>query len=205
MNRAELKANAKQQIKGNIGILFAIALLAIAIIFAVNLIPIVGTLALALVISPALSLALITIYLNLTKGIKPQIADLFNQFNNFWSAFKATFFVGLFTMLWSLLLYIPGIIKALSYSMTMYILAEDPTKPALQAIRESKEMMHGHKADLFVLYLSFFGWFLLGYLTLGLLYIWLVPYMETTLANFYNSIKPQYVSDAPSYSAAYEE
>ena len=50
-------------------------------------------------------------------------------------------------------------------------------------------MMHGHKADLFILSLSFFGWLLLGAFTFGLAYIWVGPYIQATLVNFYNDIK----------------
>ena len=190
MTRQELKANAKAQIKGNIGILFVISLIVAAVMGLASLIPVVGSLAAALVITPAFTIATIIIYLKLVAGNKPEIAELFNHFNKFWGAFKVNFFVTLFTMLWSLLLYIPGIIKGLSYSMAMYILAENPEMPALEAIKKSQEMMNGHKMDLFVLYLSFIGWGLLVGITFGIAAIWVVPYMQATLANFYLSIKP---------------
>lgn len=101
-----------------------------------------------------------------------------------------TFLANLFTSLWSLLFVVPGIIKACSYSQALYIIAEDPEIGALEAINRSKAMMDGHKMEYFVLGLSFIGWNLLACLTFGILYIWLIPYMQTTMANFYNSIKP---------------
>ncbi len=189
MTRAELKSMAKQQIKGNIGILFAIVLLIGIISGLCACVPIVGAIAGFFIITPAFSLSTTIIYLALTAGKKPEVKDVFLGFNNFWSAFKVSFFTGLFSFLWALLFIIPGYIKFLSYSQAMYIIAENPEMGALEAINRSKVMMNGHKMDLFVLCLSFIGWCILATFTLGLLYIWLVPYMQATLVNFYNSIK----------------
>lgn len=190
MTRQELKAKAKEQIKGNIGILFVIVLIVALVGGLANVVPVVGSLASIFVLTPAFNIALVIIYLKMTAGIKPEIAELFQHFNQFWASFKVTFLTGLFTFLWSLLLYIPGIIKALSYSMAMYILAENPDMPALEAIDKSKKMMDGHKMELFVLSLSFIGWGLLVGITCGIAAIWVIPYMNATMANFYNSIKP---------------
>ena len=189
MNRAELKAAAKAQIKGHIGILFLISLVVALIGSLLNAIPAIGSIA-SMLITPALSLSVVRIYLNLTKGVSPKVADSFGAVGDFWCAFKVNFFVGLFTSLWSLLLYIPGIIKALSYSMALYILAENPDMPALEAIDRSKKMMDGHKMDLFVLYLSFIGWGLLCGITFGIAAIWVIPYMQATMTNAYNYLKP---------------
>ena len=188
MNRAELKNLAKQQIKGNIGTLFVIALVIALITGAPNIIPGVGSLASAL-IAPAFTLATVAIYLKLTNGEKIAIGDAFAKLGQFWPAFKVNFLVGLFTALWSLLLYIPGIVKYLSYSQANYILAENPDIGAREAIKRSMAMMNGHKMELFVLYLSFFGWALLCGITFGIAAIWVIPYMNATLANFYNKIK----------------
>ena len=189
MTRQELKAKAKEQIKGNIGILFVIMLIMGAVAGLANVIPVVGSIAAAVVLIPALSIAVVTIYLKLVAGIKPEIAELFQHFDKFWAAFKVTFFTGLFTWLWSLLFVIPGIIKGLSYSMSMYILTENPELPALEAIDRSKKMMDGHKMELFVLMLSFIGWYLLCAITFGIASIYVVPLMSATMANFYNNIK----------------
>jgi uncharacterized membrane protein len=189
MIRQELKAKAKEQIKGNIGILFVIMLIGSLISGVAAMIPIAGYFATAIVIAPAFNIALFIIFLKLADGVKPEIAELFQHFNKFWASFKVLFFTGLFTMLWSLLLYIPGIIKALSYSMSMYILAENPDMPALEAIDRSKKMMNGHKMELFVLMLSFIGWYLLCMITFGIASIYVVPLMSATMANFYNNIK----------------
>ena len=201
MNRAQLKSLAKSQIKGNIGILFVIALIAGLIMSALNLIPVVGSVAVAFVASPLLAMNMVLIYLGLTKGKKPEIADLFKNFNNFWPVFKVQFLTGLFVMLWSLLLYVSGIIKGISYSQALYIISENPEMGAREAITKSRQMMDGHKMEYFVLCLSFIGWALLGSLTFGILYIWLTPYMSATFANFYNSLK---ANDEPVLAEAEE-
>ncbi len=195
MNRAELKAKAKEQIKGNIGTLFVMMLIVGLVGGLLNLIPGIGTIA-SLLLTPAFSISIVRAYLTLTKGGTIAIGDVFSGFDDFWSAFKVTFFMGLFTFLWALLFYIPGIVKGISYSMAPYILAENKGKAALECINESKAMTNGHKMDLFVLGLSFIGWFLLGVITLGIAYIWIVPYMSATFANAYNSLKPVVAEEA---------
>ncbi|MBE7043112.1 MAG: DUF975 family protein [Ruminococcaceae bacterium] len=193
MNRVELKENAKQQIKGKIGILFAITLIMVLVTFGGSLvlsfIPFVGSVASLIVITAPLTLGYIMVYLKVANGQNVEIGDLFKGYQDLWCAFKTQFFVGLFTGLWSLLFVIPGIIKGISYSMAYYILAENPGMGALEAINRSKAMMEGHKMDYFVLTLSFYGWFLLSYITCGIVGIWAIPYMATTYANFYNKIK----------------
>ena len=216
MNRAELKTAAKQQIKGNIGILFVITLIIGAISgvagLVLNMIP-MGGLVSTIIITPAFTLSVIRVYLNLTAGTKPEVKDAFSGFDDFWAAFKVTLLVGVYTFLWSLLFVIPGIVKAYSYSMATYILAENKGKSARECIDESKAMTNGHKMDLFVLSLSFIGWMLLCGITFGIAYIWVGPYMQATLTNAYKSLKPvqtveataEEVVETPVEPAAIEE
>lgn len=102
--------------------------------------------------------------------------------------------VNIYTFLWTLLFIVPGIIKAFSYAMTPYILVEDTGLTANQAIDKSRAMMRGHKFDLFWLYLSFIGWGFLCIFTLGLGFLWLVPYMEASQSAFYAEVKAEYES-----------
>lgn len=101
------------------------------------------------------------------------------------------FFMTLKIALWTCLLVVPGIIMSFAYAMTPYILAENPELSAWDASTRSREMMKGHKFDLFYLYLSFIGWGILAVLTLGIGFIWLVPYVQTTTAAFYNDLKSE--------------
>ena len=98
----------------------------------------------------------------------------------------------LFVFLWALLLYIPGIIKGLAYSMSPFILKDNPELSANQAINLSMKMMKGHKFDLFCLMLSFIGWGFLAIFTFGIGYLWLAPYMSTTMVAFYEDVKAEY-------------
>lgn len=195
MDRETLKNAAKAQIKGKIGILFVVSLI-IGVIstlatLLLSLIPFVGSLASTIIVTPAFALSTVRIYLNLFSENRPSASDAFSGFNDFWTAFKVQFLVGFFTFMWSLLFIIPGLIKAFSYSQAMYIVAENPGMSALDAINSSKKMMNGRKMDLFVLGLSFIGWHILACFTLGILYIWLLPYTQATYANFYYAVKQE--------------
>ena len=86
--------------------------------------------------------------------------------------------VFVYVFLWSLLLYIPGIIKAISYSQTYFIMRDNPGMKGEEAINLSMKMMHGHKMDLFLLGLSFIGWILLGSITFGIGLLWVYPYIH---------------------------
>ncbi len=191
--RAELKEMAKSQIKGNIGMLFVVALIIAAVSglasAVLSLIPVVGPVASMIIITPAFTLSLVQVYQNLARMQKPKAEDAFLGFQDFWTAFKTVFLTGLFTFLWSLLFIIPGIIKSFSYSQAMMIVGENKGISAMEAIERSKRMMDGHKMDLFILCLSFIGWGLLCTITFGIAAIWVAPYMQATMVNFYNDIK----------------
>ena len=88
-----------------------------------------------------------------------------------------------------LLLIVPAIIAAFSYSMVFYILADNPDISPTNALKKSKEMMMGYKWKIFFLGLSFLGWALLAILTLGIGLLWLMPYIQVSTINFYEDIK----------------
>lgn len=188
MTRAELKAKAKEQLKGKIGKFFLCELIIVALGAACGFIPVIGWIA-SIFVTPALSIGLILVYLGVTKGEDVEISNLFNGFQYMGKALWLGILVGVFTFLWALLFYIPGIVKALSYSMSYYILAENPNMTAREALNESKRITNGHKMDLFVLGLSFIPWILLVIVTCGIAAIYVVPYMQLTNTNFYHSIK----------------
>ena len=116
--------------------------------------------------------------------------DLFSSVRYLLKAIGLTLMISVFVLLWCILLVIPGIIAAYRYSQAIFIMVEDPNKGIMQCIRESKEMMAGHKMEYFILELSFFFWMLLGGVTCGLAYIYVYPYMTVTFANYYNQLKP---------------
>lgn len=96
---------------------------------------------------------------------------------------------GVKNFLWYLLFIIPGIVKAYSYSMVPYILAENPNIGANRAIELSKNMTDGHKMDMFILDLSFLGWYLLGLIAFIIGTLFVFPYHNATKAELYLVLK----------------
>ncbi len=197
MNRLDLKTRAKEQISGNVWILFACSLIASLIsaaayiVFAKALkIEALGGMAMILLTAP-FSISITMIYLRLADGIRPEISNTFDGFSIFGKSVLLVVLIEIFVTLWSLLFIVPGIIKAYSYSLAPYILAENPEMNANDAIKESKRLMNGHKMDFFVLQLSFIPWILLVCVTFGFASIYVSPYINATYVNFYNSIKEQ--------------
>lgn len=99
------------------------------------------------------------------------------------------FFMGVKLFLWTLLFIVPGIIMSFAYALTPYILEDNPELSAWEASSRSREMMRGHKFELFWLWLSFIGWMILSLLTFGIGFFWLIPYMQLSFAAFYNDLK----------------
>ncbi len=95
----------------------------------------------------------------------------------------------LYIVLWSLLLVIPGICKAYSYSMAYFIAKDHPEYDWRQCLSESTRLMTGYKAGLFLLDLSFIGWYLLGALCFGIGALWVIPYHQQTRACFYEELR----------------
>lgn len=188
MERLELKMAAKDQIKGNIGMYFVCMLIVSCISGALGYIPKVGYILSFLFLSPMI-LAFARINLGMTNGEKVEVKPLLESFNDFGKALLLNILASVFICLWSILLVVPGIIKALSYSMSFYILAENPDMDAMEALEESKKIMEGHKWEFFVLLLSFILWDILGCITWGLAYIYVAPYKNATIADYYNKIK----------------
>lgn len=148
-----------------------------------------------LLISGPLSLGITKFTINISRNQEARIEQLFEGFSNFGTSTGAYLLTVLFTLLWTLLLIIPGIIAALSYSMTFYIIADDDSIGAMDAIDKSKKMMYGHKWKYFRLLLRIVGLSLLCILTLGIGFLWLLPYAQVSTAKFYEDIKePQVVS-----------
>ena len=124
------------------------------------------------------------------------VKELFTQFDRFGDGFCLAFLRGLYTALWTLLFIIPGIIASLRYAMAPFIMVENPGMTASQAINASKELMEGHKAELFFLELSFLGWMILNIFTLGIGSFWLNPYMNAAYTAFYRRISRPQIVDA---------
>lgn len=124
-------------------------------------------------------------YIGLMGGEAPAFGVLFSRFQIFFKALGLRLYTALFVLLWSLLLFVPGIIAAYRYAMAPYLMAQYPEKGVVECVQDSKALMDGHKGRLFLLHLSFIGWGLLSLLTFGIGALWLTPYMQAAEAGFY--------------------
>ncbi len=197
MDRVSMKEHAKKQIEGKIFTLLAIAIIIMAASLVISFV--FGAISgiVTLLIAGPIALTEAFIYLGITKKSRmPKVEDLLIGFKgeNFLRMLIAYIRYEVFVFLWSLLFVVPGIIKSISYSQMFYFLAEDEKLEAGAAQRKSMEIMEGHKWEYFVLQLSFIPWHLLGLITLGLAYIWVEPYIQTTMAEYHvrlvNANKP---------------
>ena len=151
----------------------------------------VGMLALAqFLIGGAVQLGYAEILLKQHARQEYAVADLFSQFHRFGQGFAQAFLRELYSLLWGLLFIIPGIIARLSYAMTPFLMAEHPEMTAAEAISRSKELMYGHKWELFVLRLTFIGWSILAALTMNVGNLVLNPYKNAAEASFYRTLCP---------------
>ena len=130
-------------------------------------------------------------FLNLIRNEDIRYARLFDGFKDYVRIFVALFLVALCAFVGALILFIPGIIVALMFSQTSFIMKDDKEISAVDAMKKSRAMMDGHKMELFWLSLSFIGWIILCFLTLGIGFIFLFPYTYSTYAHYYEDLKAE--------------
>ncbi|MCL2446617.1 MAG: DUF975 family protein [Oscillospiraceae bacterium] len=203
LSRAQIKANAKQAMANQRGISILITFLFMLIAGAGSIfagIPFLGALivtALPWFIVMPLTVGMSGSFLNVYNGQQIGVGDMFTTTftGNYLRKVGGMAWMSLWAFLWSLLFFVPGIIKAIAYSMTPYILAVHPNVTATDALKLSLRMTQGHKGELFVFYLSWIGWLLLSGLTLGILYIVHVgPYMQTAMAGYFVELRNRAVA-----------
>lgn len=205
--RSELKSNAKQVLRRTYWLGFAIALVAgvlagvsgsagtlnslrvqLGIDFPYTVIASVGLLSLlyGIFISAPLNVGLYDFFMS-SREYDISFGRLFSAFSggNFLNVVKILFLRSLYITLWSLLLFVPGIIKSYEYYFIPYILAENPSISKERAFQISKEMTQGDKFNIFVLQLSFIGWELLGMLACFVGTYFVTPYVMATFAELY--------------------
>ena len=147
---------------------------------------------------PVLIVGLLGAFLNSVRSEEEvKISDLFNGFkNNYGKNLKTIWLMIIYIYLWSLLFFIPGVVKLYSYAMTPYLLNDEPELGANAAIEKSMKMMAGNKMKLFKLDFSFIGWIFLSMLTLNIGLLWVMPYMYMARTEFYEDIKKSYQAEA---------
>lgn len=130
-------------------------------------------------------------FLRLIRLENPKYESLFDGFSEYFRIFMAEFLKGFYILLWLLLLIIPGFVKEYSYAMTEFILLDNPEMSGEEAICQSMRMMDGHKMRLFMIDLSMIGWVILSFLTLGIGFLFLIPYNYSAHAHFYEELKAE--------------
>jgi uncharacterized membrane protein len=193
IDNTALMTKAREALKGKWGIATGGSFIYILITMVVGAPKDIGNI-LSLLIDGPMLLGLAVFSLALARKQEVQISQLFVGFNEYVRTLSAYLLMMIFILLWALLFIIPGIIMALAYSQTFFILAEDKTISPRDAMRKSQAMMEGHKEGFFVLGLRFFGWVLLSVLTFGIGFIWLLPYIQVTMALFYEEVSRKFNS-----------
>lgn len=198
MNRAELKKDAKEKLKGNYITSGVIVLLYFIICIVEDLlyygVPVLG-LFLSYGLLSLFAFGFKKSFLKISRGEKACVSDLGSCTEMMLKYFLLLFLTSLFSGLWTLLLIVPGIIVFYSYRLVYYITLDNPEISTMGAIRLSKELMNGHKRELFILDCSFILWHIASIVTLGLLYLYVIPYSAVTKANFYNKIIDEYLKE----------
>lgn len=182
----EIRKLAWEQLRKNYWMVFVVSL----IVYAINAAGIPAVV--GLVITGPLMVGYSMYLINNIKDPKnaDQMETLFHGFkNSLGTAIIAHILKMVFIFLWSLLFIIPGIVKAFAFSMSEYIIADNPDISPTEALDKSQELMKGNKWRLFCLLFSFIGWFILSGLTFGIGLFFLIPYVNTAIANFYVEIR----------------
>ncbi len=207
MNRVELKERAKKMISGNLWyllkpvILFSIIVLAIS--FGIGIICGVAgikgdTLKIVTYVIEAIGSFIETAFLigyakyclDFVRGGRPEWKDALTfAKDHFILCIVVSILADLIILGWSLLLIIPGIIATYALFFYQEVCADNPDLSATEVIKLTWKTTKNHRLDLFILSLSFIGWILLTPLTLGILIIWLFPYMTITKILAYEELK----------------
>lgn len=188
---SELRAASRTTLSGNWMMAALATLVYLLIAGGVSSIPVAGSV-LAIIVAYPLAYGFAILFLDLFREGKPiDIGKLFDGFKDFGRVWGTLILVAVYTILWTCLLIIPGIVKSYSYALTPFILKDEPELRYNAAIEKSMRMMNGYKMKLFLLDLSFIGWMILFILTLGIGLLFLQPYMNTARAAFYEDLKAE--------------
>lgn len=180
MNRKELKEKAKAQLKTRWGDLVLVCFLYGLIVSACA-----STFIGYILLGGPLAVGLAIYMSKFVRTGERKIENMFSGFDDFGGNFVLGLLSSLYIFLWGLLFFIPAIIKQYSYAACFYIKQACPEMSANDCITKSREVMKGHKWELFVVDLSFIGWDILATLSFGIGYLWLIPYIQVTKANYF--------------------
>jgi len=197
IQNAQVMKEARESLRGNWKWPIIVCIVYTILASLPNAIPDLGGV-ISFVISGPLALGLAYYSLGFSRGENPQWNILFDGFKRFVPSLLTYLYMTVLIVLWSFLLIVPGILKALSFSQTFFVLADDPMIGPRQAVKKSADLMKGYRWKYVCLNLRFFGWMLLCVLTLGIGFLWLYPYIQISYAKFYDEVKKRKSVDTPS-------
>ena len=131
--------------------------------------------------------------LKTSRGEQAGFKSLADGFALFWKLLRLQLLRAGLIILGGLLLIAPGVIAYYALRQAVYVQLDDPKARPVDCLRASYRLMHGHKAELFRLDVTFIGWFAIEVTvriiaTLRLFSVWLAPYLGLTRAGFYNAL-----------------
>lgn len=198
MTRKELKLKAKSQLQGNWGsAIFGVLIIFIiesclnllsGMVYSDSLWNLLITLITFIIYIP-LCLGMATLFLKIARKEEVGYSDVFLGYKNIWKVIGVTILSSIIIFLGYICFVVPGIILSYMYSQIYFVLADNPNIGIVECLRQSREIMVNEKLNFFVLELSFILWMLLVVFTFGIASIYVIPYYETVLANFYIDIK----------------
>ena len=186
---SELAKNSWKALKGKWGITIGTLFIAFCIQAAAQYIPVIGLFS-GILLFP-LNVGTLLLMLRVVRDEQPlDIGTIFQPFDQYLRYIWAYIRLFIFCLLWTLLLIIPGIIAGIRYSMTIYIMLDDPQCSVKDAMTESSAIMYGHKWQFFGYSILLSLIFFFGILcTLGIGLFWLAPWAGSFMASFYESIR----------------
>lgn len=157
-------------------------------VYALDLLARISSIVIAFCVGSPIATGLSRFFLKMNDTGVGEFNDLFSGFKQWKASVLSNILSSLYIMLGFFLFIVPGIIFKLDYIMIPYVIADDPNVSAIEAMKRSKSMMRGNRWRLFVLHLSFLGWYLLSYASFGIGFLWFCPYIEASTAAFYRDI-----------------
>ena len=196
----QYKSIARSNLTNNWGTAILVCLISLAFSAVGGFIPVFGAV-IVLLLSGQLAVGEMQYFTKLHKKENPTLGTMFDNFSkNLISNLSTYVLQSIYLVLWTLLFIIPGIIKTYSYAMTMYLKSKKPELTSNEAITMSREIIDGKKWKYCCLQFSFIGWIILSILTLGIGFIFLLPYMQATSVAFfedaYNEKYPEIIDNS---------